>query len=140
EVRSEAQALGHGSVLRLENLGVGDASGLELLLTTEQGVAGPSLLHRGLGLQARALVGLGAGETLRLRRDDGRGLAAEILPASGPPCSGSKARAGTSWRGAGPPPRGSIGSKAGSWRPRGASRTTRRRSSSSGRCTPPTTS
>jgi hypothetical protein len=85
EVRSEPQALGHGGVLRLENLGVGDASGLELTLTTEQGVAGPSLLNRGLGLQARALVGLGPGETLRLRRDDGRGLAAEILSAAGPP-------------------------------------------------------
>jgi hypothetical protein len=84
EVHSETQALGHGSVLRLENLGVGDGSGLELRLTSEQGVAGPSLLHRGLGLQVRALVGLGAGETLGLWRD-GRGLAAEILPPSGPP-------------------------------------------------------
>jgi len=85
EAHSEPQALGHGSVLRVENLGVGDASAVELRLTTEHGVAGPSLLHRALGLQARALVGLGAGETLRLRRDDGRGLAAETLPPSGPP-------------------------------------------------------
>ena len=81
-VTEPPQTVRHGGHWIEQNDGAGEAD-VEIAIRTTDGVAGPEIVNLTGGWRVRLMVGLGAGETAKLRRDRNRGLCAEIIASGG---------------------------------------------------------